>query len=77
MKIILFLIGLFFVVPVHAQDIILAPECSVLKDHVPNSNVAYKSGVDVHGKSVVPADINSAVIDVPETMVVPLTIDLA
>lgn len=63
---------------VHAQDVLKTPkECLMLKDHIAMHGVAYESGVDVHGKPVVPADINAQAIDVPDTMVVPLTVDIA
>lgn len=68
----------FISFPALAQEMTpLPPECNVLKEHVAKDDVAYQAGVDVHGKAVVPADINAPVMDVPETMVVPLTVDLA
>lgn len=54
------------------------PECRILKDHKPSSDVAYQAGVDVHGKPVVPADINAAPMGLDnQTIVVPLSVDLA
>ena len=54
------------------------PECRLLPDHKASADVTYKPGVDVRGKSVVPADINAAPMGLAEqTIVVPLTIDLA
>ncbi|PZQ44076.1 MAG: hypothetical protein DI551_10890 [Micavibrio aeruginosavorus] len=67
---------LIFSMPAFAQDI--PPECRLLKEHAPSSDVAYQPGVDVHGKPVVPADINAAPMGLnQQTIVVPLTVDLA
>lgn len=63
-----------------AQDIVseIPPECRLLPDHKPSADVAYKPGVDVHGKSVVPADINATPFEeATQNIVVPLTVDLA
>lgn len=40
------------------QIIVTKDTCRMLTVHVPDSSVAYKPGVDVHGKPVVPADLN-------------------
>ena len=77
MKILFYILLIFFPFSAFAEEVSTASECKMLKDHVPQNDVAYKSGVDISGKAVVPADINSPVIDVPETIVVPLSIDLA
>lgn len=61
----------------YAQENKIAPECRSLTAHKADVGVDYKPGVDVKGRPVVPADINAAVIDVPDMMVVPLSIDLA
>jgi hypothetical protein len=54
------------------------PECRLLPDHKASADVTYKPGVDARGKPVVPADINAAPMGLAEqTIVVPLTIDLA
>lgn len=73
----LFVALLLFAFPAFAQVNEIPPECRILPEHKLDTGVNYKPGVDVHGKPVVPADINAAPIAVPETMVVPLTIDLA
>ncbi|MEQ9641800.1 MAG: hypothetical protein RIM84_17380 [Alphaproteobacteria bacterium] len=36
-----------------------APGCAWLVRHAPAADVAYKPGVDVHGRPVVPADLNA------------------
>ena len=54
------------------------PECRILSYHGSFNEAAYKPGVDVRGKSVVPADINAVPMGLDQqTIVVPLTIDLA
>lgn len=54
------------------------PECRLLPEHKANASVAYQPGVDVHGKPVVPADLNAAPMDMGrQSVIVPLNIDLA
>lgn len=57
----------------------IPPECRLLPEHKADAGVAYQPGVDVQGKSVVPADINSPMASTfaNQTIVVPLTVDLA
>jgi hypothetical protein len=45
--------------------------------HKPAPDVAYKSGVDVHGKPVVEADLDPPDIELPEIYQFPLTVDAA
>ena len=69
---------IFVVAPAMAQTVQMPPECRLLPEHRPAPDVAYQPGIDVKGKSVVPADINSSSIDVAsQTVIVPLTVDLA
>ena len=74
-----FFVCILFLFPVvaKAEEQKLPPECRVLPDHKAAPGVAYESGVDVHGKAVVPADINASPVAMPENIVVPLSIDLA
>lgn len=45
--------------------------------HRPSADVAYKPGVDVHGKPVAPADLNPAPqIKLPETVAFDVAVDL-
>lgn len=54
------------------------PECRILPEHKAANDVTYKPGVDVRGKAVVPADINADPMGIStQTVVVPLTVDLA
>ena len=42
-------------------------DCAALVAHTPAPDVAYKPGVDVHGKYVAPADVPSAGMGLPST----------
>lgn len=51
--------------------------CQALVKHVPDADVAYQAGVDVHGKPVVPADLDGGHNGVlPQEFSIPLTADL-
>ena len=65
--------------PARAETItVTTADCATLTRHMPAPDVAYKSGVDVHGKKVAPADLpGSNAIAVPEIVNIPITIDLA
>lgn len=67
---------LSFPVSLHAQESI-EPVCQILEKHTPTSDVAYQAGVDVYGRSVVPADLNAAPSILPEIIKIPLTLDMA
>ena len=65
--------------PAFAQETV-PPECRILEQHKPSADANYQPGVDVHGKPVVPADINAAQpmgLDGQQTIVIPLSIDMA
>lgn len=49
--------------------------CDRLVEHVPDDDVTYQPGVDVHGNPVAPADINPP-IATPEVFWIPLEVDL-
>ncbi len=52
--------------------------CRLLEKHIPRDDVTYQPGVDVHGKPVVPADLNEgAGFQLPEIVKIPLSVDLA
>jgi hypothetical protein len=52
--------------------------CRALTKHTPDADVAYQSGVDVHGKPVAPADLPGAPqMQMPTTFTIPLTVQLA
>jgi len=51
--------------------------CQALVKHVPDADVNYQPGIDVHGKPVVPADLpDSPQLQLPKTISIPLTADL-
>lgn len=50
--------------------------CQSLARHVPAADVAYKPGVDVRGKAVVPADLNAPMVQAPGKIYIPVEIDL-
>ncbi len=60
-------------------------DCARLVEHVPTSDVVYRPGVDAYGRAVAPADLNGSLngglnggarIPVPETLHIPIEIDL-
>ncbi len=56
----------------------IPPECRILPEHKAANDVTYQPGIDVRGKAVVPADINADPMGIStQTIVVPLTVDLA
>lgn len=53
-------------------------DCARIVAHKPMADVEYKPGVDASGDPVVPADLpGSAIIEAPNTIVIPITIDVA
>jgi len=58
-------------------------DCKRLTRHTARDDVAYKAGVDVHGKAVVPADLQPSdvlplgAIKVPDEIVIDFGLDLA
>jgi hypothetical protein len=51
--------------------------CRALVKHVPDADVAYQPGIDVHGKPVAPADLlGTNNFQLPKTISIPLTADL-
>ncbi len=60
-----------------AEVAITRADCARLVEHVPAPDVAYRPGVDAYGREVAPADLNGgAQIQVPETLHIPIEIDL-
>ncbi len=64
--------------PAFAAAPVLDPAfCQALVKHVPDADVNYQPGVDVHGDPVVPADLpDSPRLELPKTISIPLTADL-
>ncbi len=60
-----------------AEVSITRADCVRLVEHVPAADVAYQPGVDAYGRAVAPADLSGgATIPVPETLHIPIEIDL-
>jgi hypothetical protein len=72
------LVAIILIYSADAQTVtIKAVDCAQLVQHVPATDVAYKPGVDVHGREVAPADLGGGVtIDVPKEFSIPITVDL-
>ena len=52
-------------------------DCARLVAHDPAGDVAYQPGVDVRGRDVAPAELNESAIELPDLLVIDLTVDLA
>ncbi|WP_193170544.1 hypothetical protein [Nisaea nitritireducens] len=53
-------------------------DCARIVAHKPAADVEYKPGVDAADRPVVPADLpGSAIIEAPEKIIIPLTLDVA
>lgn len=84
MKIFLFsaVIVLMSTVPAFAADEALKSEvdqklCREMAGYKQPPGVAYEPGVDVHGKPVVEADLNPSPVQVPDTIVFLVSVDMA
>lgn len=67
--------------PAHAADLLQARArpafCHLYQQHVPDADVTYQPGVDVHGRPVAGADLpGGSSIRLPDSFTVPLTLDL-
>ncbi len=52
--------------------------CRAVTKHVPEPNVTYQPGIDVHGNPVAPADVaGTPDVQMPQTITIPLTVSLA
>lgn len=73
---ILWLVSAVF--PAAAETVTVTVEgCAGLVRHVPDSDVAYKPGVDVDGNEVTPADLpGAAPIKLPEQIDIPITVEI-
>ena len=77
--------SLFFLVPFLMVSSALASGqptldpafCHALVKHMPDADVAYQPGIDVHGKAVAPADLpDSPNFQLQRPITIPLTVDL-
>ncbi len=69
---------IFSVTPLLAENIAVDPAlCSSVTRHIPDANVAYRAGFDLHGNSVVPADLPGYPhFEFPVRVKVPVTLSL-
>jgi len=59
------------------QIVVTEKECRKLIRYAPDGDVAYRPGVDVHGRSVAPADVpGSRRIELPETIAIDITVNI-
>jgi hypothetical protein len=83
MKLALWILIVFFLsapalaCPAHAQEASIRQFCQRLPDHKPSADVNYQPGVDVKGRAVMPADINTSMKSTLNPIQVPVTVDLA
>ncbi|WP_416896762.1 MAG: hypothetical protein ACMVY4_14680 [Minwuia sp.] len=73
------LLALMLSCPAAAQTIVVDDgRCRLVSAHVAAPDVAYKPGVDVNGKAVVPADLNGGnAVRTPRFVPIPLNIPIA
>jgi hypothetical protein len=61
--------------PAGAEIAISRGDCQRLVRHEPAPDVAYQPGVDVHGRPVVPADLNGgSQIELPDVIYIPIEV---
>lgn len=51
-------------------------DCAWLVKHEPAPDIAYQPGVDVHGRPVMPADLDARRLRLPERVAIEITVDL-
>jgi len=73
-----FILAISIIYSAAAQTVtVTAATCAQLAVHTPDSDVAYKPGVDVNGNAVVPATLGGGVqIRTPTEFNIPITVDL-
>lgn len=70
-----FLTALAWAAPAGAEVAISRRDCERLVRHEPAPDVTYQPGVDVHGKPVVPADLNGgSQIELPDVIYIPIEV---
>ena len=50
--------------------------CAAVVEHTPSPDVAYRPGVDVTGRPVVPADLNAPALDLPQELSFEITVPM-
>ena len=72
------LTAIILIYAAEAQTVTIRTEdCARFVRHVPAADVAYRPGVDVRGRKVVPADVDGGVkLALPEEFIIPINVDL-
>jgi hypothetical protein len=71
----LILLAAVWTAPANAEVAISRRDCQYLVRHEPAPDVAYQPGVDVHGRPVVPADLNGgSQIELPDVIYIPIEV---
>src|SRR5262245_55113955 len=71
----LVLVAAAWAAPASAEIAISRKDCSRLVQHEPAPDVTYQPGVDVHGRPVVPADLNGgSQIELPDVIYIPIEV---
>jgi hypothetical protein len=76
----MFVFGGFVMGTAHAETVtVSAADCRTLVNARPSDDVAYKPGVDVHGKAVAPADLDGGypAMGQLDEIDIPISVDLA
>ena len=67
--------ALAWAAPASAEIAISREDCERLVRHEPAPDVAYRPGVDVHGRPVVPADLGGgSAIELPDVIYIPIEV---
>ena len=68
----LFALAMMFAVPAYAEDVSTSTLCKVLPIHEAQTDVNYTPGADVHGKMVVPGDLNKVMNNNYDAVEIPI-----
>src|SRR5215470_1921958 len=69
------LLAVAWAAPAYAEVAISRRDCQYLVQHEPAPDVTYQPGVDVHGRPVVPADLNGgSQIELPDVIYIPIEV---
>lgn len=74
---VLMVLAVGWAAPAGADVAISRRDCQYLVNHQPAPDVTYRPGVDAHGRSVVPADLNGGnQLQLPDTIYIPIEVNL-
>lgn len=72
----IFVVVLMFAMPAMAEDVSVSTLCKIMPEYRPDGSVAYQPGVDVHGKTVVPGDLNKVMKNEYDAVEIPVEVNL-